>query len=43
MLDLVAMNALDAEEAERIARAIADENRFITADIISDFCNKLAR
>jgi len=31
------------DEAERIARAIADENPFITADIISDFCNKLAR
>ncbi len=43
MLDLVAMDALEAEEAERIARAIADENRFITAAVLADFCAKLGR
>lgn len=42
MLDLVAMRVLDRGEAERIARAIAEENRFITADVVSDFCKKMA-
>lgn len=43
MLDLVAMDALEASEAERIARAIADENPFITETVLADFCAKLRR
>jgi predicted nucleic acid-binding protein len=43
MLDLVTMEVLEANEAERIARAIAEENPFITANVISDFCRKLTR
>lgn len=43
MLDLVARDALDPDEAERIARAIAEENRFITPKVIEDFCRKLGK
>lgn len=43
MLDLVTAGALDAGEAERIARAMAEENSFITAEVIVDFCKKLGR
>lgn len=43
MLDLVALGALKPEEAERIARRIAETNRFITAGVLSDFCGKLGR
>jgi predicted nucleic acid-binding protein len=41
MLDLVARGSLDADEAERIARAIAEENPFITKTVLADFCAKL--
>ncbi len=43
MLDLVAAKALDPDEAERIARAIAEGNPFITAKVIADFCERLGR
>jgi hypothetical protein len=43
MLDLVALKALDRGEAERIAKAIAEENPFITADVVADFCKKLGK
>lgn len=43
MLDLVAIDALEASEAERIARAIADENPFITQTVLAAFCAKLRR
>ncbi len=43
MLDLVAMKVLAADDAERIARAIAEENRYITPAVVSEFCRKLGR
>jgi hypothetical protein len=43
MLDLVAIGALEEDEAERIARVIADENRFITPAVLADFCARLGR
>ena len=43
MLDLVRLEVLDAGEAERVARAIATRNSFITAAVIADFCRKLGR